>query len=79
MRSAWQEVIASAERHNDPGTFTTFIGYEFTAGGRAGENLHRNVIFKDSQVPDKPFTRVNADNNPENLWSWMDKLRSQGI
>ena len=79
IRSAWQEVIASAERHNDPGTFTTFIGYEFTAGGRAGENLHRNVIFKDSQVPDKPFTRVNADNNPENLWSWMDKLRSQGI
>jgi hypothetical protein len=79
VRSAWQEVVASANRHNDPGEFTTFIGYEFTAGGRKGENLHRNVIFKDAEVPELPYTRIDAENNPENLWAWMDKLRSNGV
>ena len=79
VRSAWQEIIAAAERHNDPGTFTTFIGYEFTAGGRRGQNLHRNVIFKDSTVPEIPFSRLDAENNPEKLWSWMDEIRANGI
>jgi hypothetical protein len=79
VRGAWQAVREAAEHHNDPGTFTTFIGYEFTAGGRRGENLHRNVIFRDSNVPDIPFSRLDASNNPEKLWNWMDDLRDQGI
>ena len=79
VRSAWQEVIDSANRHNDPGNFTAFIGYEFTAGGRKGENLHRNVIFKGEKVPDIPYTRIDAQNNPENLWAWMDNQRVRGI
>ena len=77
MRSAWQEIISAAERHNDPGAFTTFIAYEYTSSGPARENLHRNVIFRGSEVPEDPFSRLDSL-NPEELWSWMDRQRNGG-
>ena len=64
--------------HNDPGTFTTFIGYEYTTSGPEGANLHRNVIFRGSAVPDLPFSAIDS-RNPEDLWDWMDGLRALGI
>ena len=78
VRSAWRSIIEAAERHNAPGTFTTFIGYEYTSSGEERENLHRNVIFRGSEAPDIPFSRLD-DANPEELWQWMDELRSRGI
>ena len=77
VRSAWREIVASAERHNDPGKFTTFIAYEYT-GSPEGQNLHRNVIFRGSAVPDIPFSRLDSM-NPEALWSWMDGNREAGM
>ena len=76
--SAWQDIIAAAERHNDPGRFTTFIGYEYTSSSADRGNLHRNVIFRGSKVPGRPFARTDS-RDPEDLWAWMDELRSQGI
>jgi len=77
-RSAWQEIIASADRHNDPGEFTTFIAYEFTSSGPAFQNLHRNVIFRGSEVPAQPWSRLDSL-NPEDLWDWMDAQREMGM
>ena len=77
VRSAWRETIAAAERHYQPGRFTTFIGYEFT-GSPENQNLHRNVIFRGSAAPEAPFSRLDSF-NPEELWAWMDRNREAGI
>src|SRR5262245_1445956 len=75
-RSAWHETIAAAEQYNEPGRFTAFIGYEWTSN-TGGNNLHRNVIFRDngdkaSQVD--PFTVYPpyGSDNPVELWKWME-------
>ena len=78
VRDAWEEIQAAANRHNDPGTFTAFIGYEYTSSGGEGNNLHRNVIFRGTAAPTVPFTRFDSS-NPEDLWASMDEWRAQGI
>ena len=77
-RDAWQRIVESAERHNDPGAFTTFIGYEYTTTAADTGNLHRNVIFRGSEAPEVPFTAMDS-NNPEDLWAWLDNLRDNGV
>lgn len=76
-RTAWQDIVDAAQRHNDPGRFTTFVGYEYTSSVQQG-NLHRNVIYRGQKVPDMPFSRLDSL-NPEDLWTWMDAHRQNGI
>ena len=76
-RDAWARIVEAAERHNDPGNFTAFIGYEYTTAGGNMENLHRNVIFRGSDAPEKPFS-AHMSRNPEDLWDWMDEQRGLG-
>jgi hypothetical protein len=75
FRSAWQAELKAAEEYNEPGRFTAFIGFEWTSN-TAGNNLHRNVIFRGDgaqaglvmpYVTVKPF----GSENPEDLWKWM--------
>ena len=51
-KSAWTDVEVKAVKDNyHPGTFTTLVGYEWTAAPNAG-NMHRNIIFRDLNVPE---------------------------
>jgi len=76
-RDAWKRIVEAAERHNDPGNFTTFIGYEYTTAGGNMENLHRNVIFRGGDAPEVIFS-AHMSRNPEDLWDWMDAQREMG-
>jgi len=78
VQSAWADIIASANRHNDPGNFTTFIAFEYTSAGGARDNLHRNVIFRGDTAPPTPFSRLESS-NPEDLWAEMEEWRSVGM
>ena len=79
-REAWTEVAKAAQKHNDPGNFTTFIGYEWTSAFLQpdGGAYHRNVLFNSSKAPKRPFTRMDSQ-NPEDLWTWMDTMRDKGL
>lgn len=71
-RTMWQRLTKAAEQYNRPGVFTALIGYEWTSSP-AGNNLHRNVIFRDNKSKaDKvvPFSNYDSS-DPEDLWKWM--------
>jgi len=71
-RSMWERLTASAEAFNEPGRFTALIGFEWTSSP-GGNNLHRNVIFRDGKDrADRIIPISNYDTtDPEELWKWM--------
>ena len=74
----WQRMTEAAERHNNPGAFTALIGYEWTSGPR-GNNLHRNIIFRDGKKKADqavPFSSYDSE-DPEDLWNWMERYESK--
>jgi hypothetical protein len=75
--SAWKKEVEAANSNYIPGTFTTFIAYEWTSMPQLKDNLHRNVIFKGAG-PEMPFSS-NDSIRPEDLWSYLEKLRARGI
>jgi hypothetical protein len=75
MRSTWADEIQAADRHYQPGKFTTFAAYEFSTTKPDGGSMHRNVVFRDTEsLPAMPFNRL-MSLDPEDLWNWMDDLR----
>lgn len=75
--SAWQDSIASTERHYTPGVFTTFVAYEWSSLPNSA-NLHRNVVYRGSKVPDLPYSSLES-NDPRDLWAALDAQREAGM
>lgn len=76
--SVWQRYLESAEKYNEPGKFSTIIGYEWTST-EGGNNLHRNILYRSNSDDARkvlPFTAAESF-NPEDLWKWMEACESK--
>ena len=77
-QTIWDRYIETAEKYNDPGTFTSIIGYEWTSTEN-GNNLHRNVLYRNNGNVAKqmlPYT-TSESFNPEDLWKWMERYEEK--
>jgi len=75
-KEAWAKTIDAAEKYNDPGHFTAFIGYEWTSQVPPGQNLHRVVIYRDdatkaSQTVPATTYAPGGSTDPEYLWKLL--------
>ena len=78
-QAPWQETIKAAEKHYDRTSnckFTSFVGYEWTGAAYSGNNLHRNIIFNNSNVPMEPVSFYEAPTRKE-LWNLLDQTCSE--
>jgi hypothetical protein len=70
----WAETIDAAEKWNDISSEcerTAFIAYEYSSH-RLGSNLHRNVIFRGTAVPERPISYLDA-HREWRLWEILEK------
>ena len=76
--TAWHEIIDAAERHNAPGEFTTFIGWEWSSIP-TGANLHRIVFTPDPGDTAKQFAPYGSDKSqyPEDLWTFLEETQER--
>jgi hypothetical protein len=79
--SVWEKVVDAAENFNEPGRFTALIGFEWTSLVK-GNNLHRNVIFRDGA--DKagqtvPYTTQApiGSTDPLDLYKWLENYENK--
>ena len=77
VASAWKVILAAAKEHNEPGKFTTIPAFEWSAAPKGG-NLHRNVFFRDTKVPERPMSYIDI-NREDGLWDWLATLEKQGM
>jgi hypothetical protein len=77
LNDIWQGVIDAAQRHYRPGQFTTFVAFEWSPMPD-GAHLHRNVIFRGPEYPQRPFSALDSQ-RPEDLWDYAELLRARDI
>ena len=76
MSSVWEKQKAVANKHNEPGTFTTLIAFEWTSIPMF-QNLHHNVFFRDDKGPETIFSNFDSVKR-EDLWTYQEVQRAEG-
>ena len=79
--SVWEKVVHAAEAYNEPGRFTALIGFEWTSLVK-GNNLHRNVIFRDGAEKagqTVPYTTQApiGSTDPLDLYKWLENYENK--
>ncbi len=77
----WREIRDAAEEAYDRSPscrFTSFVGYEWTATVAEGNNLHRNVLFRNAKVPDLPISWLETP-SARDLWRHLQEDCVDGI
>ena len=72
-KGPWGEIRKAAEEFYEPGKFTTFIAFEYSPMLANAGMLHRNVIFRNTSVPEVALGAYELP-TPEQLWSWLDHV-----
>jgi hypothetical protein len=77
-QSAWGSIVEAAEKHYAPCSFTSFVGWEWTATPD-GKSLHR-VVFMDKGREQAsqfiPFSSFDSP-RPEDLWGWLEETSAR--
>ena len=76
MKTAWQKQVDAANKHYEPGKFTTLIAYEWSSQPNS-KNLHHNVFFRDDTGPERPFSSFDSVRR-EDLWTYQEYQRAIG-
>lgn len=74
----WTDIVETAERHYEPGKFTSLIGWEWSSTP-AGANLHRVVFTPDGADKALQFLPYGSDISqyPEDLWAWLQSTQEK--
>jgi hypothetical protein len=75
IASQWTRSMEVADRYNQPGSFTTLVGWEWSQTA-SGANLHRVVLSDTDGKTASSFSPIGADvaPYPEQLWDQLAAL-----
>ncbi len=76
IRENWRREVDAAQKYYRPGRFTTFVAFEWSPF-YSGAHMHRNVIFRGPNFPQRPFSALDS-RKPEDLWAYAEANRRRG-
>ena len=69
----WRQFVETADRHDNPGNFSAFIGFEWSSMP-GGNNIHHVVVFRDGAEKASrvlPYSTLDSD-DVEDLWTYLE-------
>ncbi|GAA6157567.1 DUF3604 domain-containing protein [Pyruvatibacter sp. HU-CL02332] len=77
LKNLWQARGDLIEQYNEPGTFSAFVGYEYTSVPK-GDNMHRVVVYRDGpEITNNvfPFSSTVSE-DPADLWTVLEQYEA---